>query len=134
MKNDWAGHPTFDYATFTTYKVNVFGHICVVEEYQDGDIWSDNEYWGSRLWDFDGNRYLTVSGYEYGGDDYENIINRWQKHGDPWDNTIDEHIEMCPDDIDALNFYKAWIKSDVYDASEFYKKYYNKENDNSPRV
>ena len=32
MLNDWAGHPTIDYATFEAFPMIVFGHKCISED------------------------------------------------------------------------------------------------------
>ena len=46
FNNCWCvSHPTIYFFTFDACCVKAFGHKCIVEHVQDGEIWSDNEYW-----------------------------------------------------------------------------------------
>lgn len=121
----WVKHPTINFFTFVTYPVEVFGHRCVVEEYQDGEIWSDEEYWGSVLYDLDNDRYCEVSGYEYGSEDWERIINN---SVDAWDGKISEDFNE-DDQQPAINYYKSYIKEKTeMDLEEYYLKVYGNKN------
>ena len=63
-KNIWFDeHPVINYATFEAFPMIVFGHKCISEDYQDGEIWSDEEYWGSILYDFDDDKYYQAPCY-----------------------------------------------------------------------
>ena len=107
MKNDWAGHPTIDYATFEALPMIVFGHKCISEDYQDGEIWSDEEYWGSRLYDFDDDKYYQAPCYIQSEKEWEDLINRWkQNHEDPSDGNISEDYREY--DQDAIDFYNHY--------------------------
>lgn len=79
MKNKWAGHPIFDYATFKAYALNVFGHKCICELLQDGEIWSEDEYWGSKLYDFDNNKYYYCGWYIQTSKEWEELLTKWKK-------------------------------------------------------
>ena len=61
FNNAWyVEHPTLNFFTFAAYCVEVFGHKCIIEHVQDGEIWSDEEYWGSILYDFENDRYSWI--------------------------------------------------------------------------
>ena len=64
FNNTWyVEHPTLNFFTFAAYCVEVFGHKCIIEHVQDGEIWSDEEYWGSVLYDFENDRYTNFPSY-----------------------------------------------------------------------
>lgn len=133
MKNDWAGHPTIDYATFEALPMIVFGHKCISEDYQDGEIWSDEEYWGSRLYDFDDDKYYQAPCYIQSEKEWEDLINRWkQNHEDPSDGNISE--DYTEYDQDAIDFYKDYLNSSsTLELDEYYKKIYKNEKESNSR-
>lgn len=126
MKNNWTGHPTFDYATFQTFYLNVFGNDCIVESYQDGEIWSDEEYYGSTLYDITDGKIYKCGFYVETKNEWEKLINkRKENNKKPWDEKIEEYLNQFPNDIDAYNFYKNYINSkSELDLPDFYKKMY----------
>lgn len=133
MKNDWAEHPTIDYATFEALPMIVFGHKCISEDYQDGEIWSDEEYWGSRLYDFDDDKYYQAPCYIQSEKEWEDLINRWkQNHEDPSDGNISEDYREY--DQDAIDFYKDYLNSSsTLELDEYYKKIYKNEKESNSR-
>ena len=129
-KNIWFDeHPVINYATFEAFPMIVFGHKCISEDYQDGEIWSDEEYWGSTLYDFDDDKYYQAPCYIQSEKGWEDLINRWkQNHEDPSDGNISEDFDSEAD-IEAINFYKEYLKTDKkQDIEDYYQKVYaNKE-------
>ena len=54
FNNDWwTHHPTINFFTFEAFCIEVFGHKCIIEHVQDGEIWSNEEYWGTIFYDFE---------------------------------------------------------------------------------
>ena len=129
-KNIWFDeHPIINYATFEAFPMIVFGHKCISEDYQDGEIWSDEEYWGSILYDFDDDKYYQAPCYIQSEKGWEDLINRWkQDHEDPSDGNIYEDFDTDYD-IEAIKFYKEYLKTDKkQDIEDYYQKVYaNKE-------
>ena len=130
MKNDWVGHPTMDYATFEAFQMIVFDHKCISEDYQDGEIWSDDEYWGSTLYDFDDDKYYNTSYYIQSEKDWEILITkRKQNNEDPSDGIISEDYTKY--NQDAIDFYKDYLNSgSTLKLDEYYKKVYKNEKEN----
>ena len=129
-KNIWFDeHPVINYATFEAFPMIVFGHNCISEDYQDGEIWSDEEYWGSTLYDFDDDKYYQAPCYIQSENEWEDLINRWkQDDEDPSDGNISEDFDTDYD-IEAINFYKEYLKTDKkQNIEDYYQKVYaNKE-------
>ena len=96
-------------------KINILDHICIVEQYQDGEIWSDDEYWGSICYDLDNDRYVMLCAYDLSKEDIENLVN---KHG--WDGKISEEFNEA-EQLRSIKFYKEFIKSDEQNPDKFYK-------------
>ena len=127
-KNIWFDeHPVINYATFEAFYEPVFGHDCILEHYQDGEIWSDEEYWGSTLYDFEDDKYYQAPCYIQSENEWEDLINRWkQDHKDPSDGNISEDFDS-KDDIEAIKFYKDYINSKTdLTLENYYKKHINK--------
>ena len=134
FNNAWyVEHPTLNFFTFAAYCVEVFGHKCIIEHVQDGEIWSDEEYWGSVLYNFENDRYTNFSSYID-----ENYI----------EETLNKCAEINPDNVWygkiskdfvndksrwAIDFYKSYISSNTeLDFEDYYKKVYKlKENEQS---
>ena len=52
FNNTWyVEHPTLNFFTFAAYCVEVFGHKCIIGHFQYGEMWSNEEYWRSVLYD-----------------------------------------------------------------------------------
>ena len=124
MKNLWFDeHPIINYATFEAFYEPAFGHDCIIEHYQDGEIWSDDEYWGSVLYDFTDNVYYNFPTYVH-LKDCEEIIERWRKDGRAYDGIITEDFDY-EGDKEAIKFYKEYLKMDKkLDIEDYYKKIY----------
>lgn len=104
-------HPTFRYDTFDCEIIQIDGLPYVLEKYQDGEIWSDDEVLGTEIIDLTNKRYIGVLVYV---DD----VKWWQeyiyKYSDRWDN-IDEDIDN--DAVEYyMNEYKANFKPDKYNS------------------
>ena len=136
FNNDWdTKHPTINFFTFEAYCVEVFGHKCIVEHVQDGEIWSDEEYWGTIFYDFENDRYTYMSTYLNNGKDIERILSKWmndkENPEDAFDGKISEDFvndEVLADDKSrwAVDFYKSYIISNTeLNFEEFYKKFYS---------
>lgn len=131
----WLEYPTINFFTFESYCVEVFGHKCIVEHVQDGEIWSDNEYWGTIFYDFENDRYTYMSTYLDDGDKIERILKRWMKDktnsDDIWDGKISEDFvndEVLATDKSrwAVDFYKSYIISNTeLNFEDYYKKIYS---------
>ena len=131
----WTDHPTINFFTFEAYCVEVFGHKCIVEHVQDGEIWSDEEYWGTIFYDFENDRYTYMSTYLNNGKDIERILSKWmndkENPEDAFDGKISEDFvndEVLADDKSrwAVDFYKSYIISNTeLNFEEFYKKFYS---------
>lgn len=129
----WTHHPTINFFTFEATIVNVFGNKCVLEKYQDGEIWSDDEYWGSVLYDFENDRYTNFPTYVH-ENDIEEILNKWteQNPDNVWEGKISEDFvndEILATDKTkwAVDFYKSYITSNAeLDFEEYYKQIYKK--------
>ena len=125
MKNDWAGNPTFDYAAFEAHALNVFGHKCICELLQDGEIWSEDEYFGSKLYDFDDNKYYYCWRYIQTDKEWEELLAKWRnEQEDTSDGDISEDFK---EDQDALDFYKDYLNSENnLSLIEYYESIYEK--------
>ena len=131
----WIDHPTINFFTFEAYCVEVFGHKCIIEHVQDGEIWSDEEYWGSIFYDFENDRYTYMSTYLNNGKDIERILSKWmndkENPEDAFDGKISEDFvndEVLADDKSrwAVDFYKSYIASETnLDFEDYYKKVYS---------
>lgn len=111
----FCNHPCINFFTFEAYKINILDHICIVEQYQDDEIWSDDEYWGSICYDLDNDRYVMLCAYDLSKEDIENLVN---KHG--WDGKISEEFNEA-EQLRSIKFYKEFIKSDEQTPDKFYK-------------
>ena len=136
FNNCWfVNHPTINFFTFSVEVVTVFGHKCILEKYQDGEIWSDDEYWGSVLYDFDNDRYTSFSTY-VNEDEIERILKIWMNNKDNpddiWDGRISEDFVndeiLATDKTElAVNFYKSYLQfGEKIELENFYKNYYNR--------
>ena len=133
FNNCWnVNHPTINFFTFEAFCVESFGHKCIVEHVQDGEIWSDDEYWGSIFYDFENDRYTYMSTYLTDGNEIENILKRWMNNkenpDDIWDGKISEDFinddEYLATDKTkwAINFYKAYLESETnIEMEKFYQ-------------
>ena len=95
FNNGWhVSHPTIDFFAFDAYCVEVFGHKCIVEHVQDGEIWDDNEYYGTMFYDFENDRYVYISYYLDDGKEIERILKNWMNYeenpDDIWTGKISE--------------------------------------------
>ena len=130
----WTDHPTINFFTFEAYCADVFGHKCIIEHVQDGEIWSDEEYWGSIFYDFENDRYTYMSTYLNNGKEIERILSKWmndkENPEDAFDGKISEDFvndEVLADDKSrwAVDFYKSYIASRTnLDYEDYYKKVY----------
>lgn len=136
FNNDWdTKHPTINFFTFEAYCIEAFGHKCVVEHVQDGEIWSDNEYWGTIFYDFENDRYTYMSTYLDNGKEIERILTKWMNDKENPEEAFDGKIseEFVNDPILAtdksrwaVDFYKSYIASNTdLDFEEYYKKVYS---------
>ena len=132
FNNCWCvSHPTIDFFTFDAYCVEVFGHKCIVEHVQDGEIWSDNEYYGTMFYDFENDRYAYISYYLDDGKEIERILKNWMNYeenpDDIWTGKISEDFvnnkELSSDKTKwAVNFYKSYLESETNtDIENYYK-------------
>ena len=133
FNNCWnVNHPTINFFTFEAFCVESFGHKCIVEHVQDGEIWSDEEYWGSIFYDFENDRYTYMSTYLTDGNKIESILTRWMNNkenpDDIWDGKISEDFinddEYLATDKTkwAINFYKAYLESETnIEMEKFYQ-------------
>lgn len=69
-----AGHPTLMYCTFESFIFEIDGHWYVQEDYQDGEIWSEDEIWGSILYDLENRRKIDLAVYVTSKSDWEHHI------------------------------------------------------------
>lgn len=134
FNNDWwTYHPTINFFTFEAFCIEAFGHKCIVEHIQDGEIWSDDEYWGTIFYDFEIDRYTYMSTYLSKGKEIERILSSWLiNHEDNvekvWDGKISEDFETEKEKW-AIDFYKSYIESGTdLDFETYYKKVYGKDN------
>lgn len=132
FNNCWyVSHPTIDFFTFDAYCVEAFGHKCIVEHVQDGEIWSDNEYYGTMFYDFENDRYAYISYYLDDGKEIERILKNWMNYeenpDDIWTGKISEDFvnnkELSSDKTKlAVNFYKSYLESETNtDIENYYK-------------
>ena len=137
FNNDWnIEHPTINFFTFEAFCIESFGHKCIVEHVQDGEIWSDEEYWGTIFYDFENDRYTYISTYLTNGNEIERILKNWMNNkenpDDIWDGKISEDfIEdkyLASDKTRwAIDFYKSYIETETdLDFEDYYKKVYDK--------
>ena len=131
--NNWwcVSHPTIDFFTFDAYCVKAFGHKCIVEHVQNGEIWSDNEYYGTMFYDFENDRYVYISYYLDDGQEIERILKNWMNYeedpDDIWSGKISEDFvknKMLSTDKTklAVNFYKSYLESETNtDIENYYK-------------
>ena len=134
FNNDWnTEHPTINFFTFEAFCVESFGHKCIVEHVQDGEIWSNEEYWGTIFYDFENDRYTYMSTYLTDGNEIERILKNWMNNkenpDDIWDGKISEDFESEKEKW-AVDFYKSYIASNTdLDFEDYYKQVYKlKEN------
>ena len=131
----WTNHPTINFFTFEAFCIEAFGHKCIVEHVQDGEIWSDNEYWGTIFYDFENDRYTYMSTYLDNGKEIERILTKWMNDKENPEEAFDGKIseEFVNDPILAtdksrwaVDFYKSYIASNTdLDFEEYYKKVYS---------
>lgn len=129
FNNCWGvNHPTINFFTFDVEVVIVFGHKCILEKYQDGEIWSDDEYWGSVLYDFDNDRYIHFSTY-INKEEIEDTLNRLLKiNSDIWKGKISEDFDNEETHL-AINFYKSYLQSgEKIDLENYYNRCYESDN------
>ena len=124
FNNCWyVNHPTINFFTFQAYCVEAFGHRYIVEQVQDGEIWSDDEYWGSIIYDFENDRYTYTSNYL--DDEIERILRIWTNNKelpeDIWDGKISKDFKKDKEKW-AINFYKAYLESETnIDIDKYYQ-------------
>lgn len=132
FNNCWyVSHPTIDFFAFDAYCVEAFGHKCIVEHIQDGEIWSDNEIYGTMFYDFENDRYAFISYYLDDGKEIERILKNWMNYeenpDDIWTGKISEDFvnnkELSSDKTKwAVNFYKSYLESETNtDIENYYK-------------
>ena len=63
MINEWLGHPTFMYDTFSSKIIELNGEYYAQEDWQWGEIWSEEESYGSVLYDLKNRRKLSLGCY-----------------------------------------------------------------------
>lgn len=143
FNNDWnTKHPTINFFTFVAYCIEAFGHKCIIEHVQDGEIWSDEEYWGTIFYDFENDRYTYMSTYLNNGEEIEQILTKWMNDKENPEDAFDGKIseDFVNDEVLATNksrwavdFYKSYISSNTeLDFEDYYKKVYKlKENEQS---
>lgn len=126
FNNCWhVNHPTINFFTFEAYCVEAFGHRCIVEHVQDGEIWSDDEYWGSIFYDFENDRYTYMSTYLDDGNEIERILKIWMNNkenpDDIWDGKISKDFKEDKEKL-AINFYKSYLESETdIDIDKYYQ-------------
>ena len=105
MENSWIGHSTFMYDAFSSDIFELDGHWYIQEDWSWGEIWSDDESYGSVLYDLDNKRKISLGCY-YVTDDQDWKI--WISK-DIWE-LMDDEFE---DDIykDALEYYIKEIEN-----------------------
>lgn len=97
MKNGWhIEHPTFRYDTFECELIQIDGLPYVLEKYQDGEIWSDDEVWGTIIVDLTKKQWLDLSTYI---DDVKWWKDNISKENDWWCKLDPEY------DTDAYEYY-----------------------------
>lgn len=113
MINKTFNHPTLHYAAWYAFKLNIHNHCCVCELYCYNGIekWCNTTYYGSQLYDFTTDKYYVVNKYVMNAYDWEQLM------GSPCSISEDYNLKY---DIEAIEFYKAWIESDEENAEEFY--------------
>lgn len=132
FNNCWlVKHPTINFFTFHAYCIEAFGHKCIIEHVQDGEIWSDEEYWGTIFYDFENDRYTYMSTYLNNGEEIERILIKWmndkENPEDAFDGKISEDFEEDKEKW-AVDFYKSYIKSETtLTLEDYYKNVYNNE-------
>jgi len=126
----WLEYPTINFFTFESFYCKVLGYNCIIEHYQDGEIWSDDEYWGSILYDLDNDRYANFCTY-IDEKEAEKILAIWKKKipavfdEDEWDGKISEDFGDDKDKIKSINFYKDYITSGTnLSFEDYYKQIY----------
>lgn len=126
----WVNHPTINFFTFDVEVVIVFGHKCILEKYQDGEICSDDEYWGSVLYDFDNDRYVLLNTYNWTKKDIENLVNNYGWNGKISEDLINNEILDTDKGRLAVDFYKAYIAANTeLNFEDYHKEFYElKEN------
>lgn len=122
----WTNHPTINFFTFEAFCIEAFGHKCIVEHVQDGEICSDGEYWGTVFYDFENDRYTYLYTYLSDGKRIEDILTKWMKDksnpDDIWDGKISEDFEDEKEKW-AIDFYKSYIDSGTdLDFEDYYKQ------------
>ena len=86
---------------FHSYIFSMNGKFYVQEDIQDGEIWSEEEIWGSTLYDLDNMKEMTAEVYVYppGG------WSKYLKHDDWWDD-----IYVGEKTAKAIEYYKDIIE------------------------
>ena len=73
---EYIGHPIITYCAFQSDIFEIDGYWYVQEDFQDGEIWSDEEIWGSTLYDLENKRKIEWPVYITDNDEWKNIIPR----------------------------------------------------------
>ena len=87
----------FNYHCFNRYILNYHGNFVIVEDYQDGDLYTDDEVWGSYVFDLKNNKYLEIPFHFLGAYGCDKIADLDSHDEEEWQ-SIDDDYSFLPDD------------------------------------
>ena len=82
------------------------GRHYLVEWYQDGEIWSDDEYYGTIIIDLNENRYITLPNYLDSIDEINRVIDKPTEPGWWWDKYSEHDSIAAIFNMTNLNYFK----------------------------
>ena len=110
---------SFNYHCFEQHIVNWHGKILILELYQDGDIWSDDEVWGTCIFDLKENKFIDLFGV-YVDTRFDQVITSLDYYlGDSseWKSLDDNNFSYNDDKV--IEYYNECIKN----ITELYSHY-----------
>lgn len=102
--NEWVGHPVITDCCFESKIINIGNLWYIQEDYQDGEIYSEDEIYGSNLYDLENKRKIEVSKFILNKEDWN-----WYLENKKWEEMSYEFA--YPQFYgEAIKFYQNEIK------------------------
>lgn len=103
----------FNYHCFQQLIVNWHGKILIIECFQDGDIWSDEEVYGTCIFDLGNHQFLNIYGdyIDYNPNFAIKDLDRWLEQSyDEWESINDRYFGTDEEVHSVIEYYKKEIE------------------------